>query len=277
MPVTVQALIAEGRACAALGAAVIHCHVYDPATGRQFEDYDAYAAVIDGIRDAHDVIVYPTLPLAGSPDAARPMAPAERFAVVERLARSGRLEWAVIDPGSTQFSSYRDIDAGETGFLYRNSEAEVRHGLGLAAAFGFHPSYAIYEPGFLRLGAALARALPGVPRPVYRFMFSDGFSFGFPPRAYALDAYLALLAEVDPGAVWMSAGLQVDLAPVVEATLARGGHLRVGLEDCAFGSAAGNVALTEAAVARVAALGRRLGDADALRRMMRAERGDDVR
>ncbi|UYV38632.1 3-keto-5-aminohexanoate cleavage protein [Rhodobacteraceae bacterium D3-12] len=60
MPITTEALIAEGIACADLGAAVIHVHVYNPNTGRQFEDFDAYRAVIEGIRAEKDVIVYPT-------------------------------------------------------------------------------------------------------------------------------------------------------------------------------------------------------------------------
>ncbi|SMX36681.1 3-keto-5-aminohexanoate cleavage protein [Maliponia aquimaris] len=264
MPISVEDLVAEGLACAALGAAVIHLHVYDPATGRQFEDFDAYARVIEGIRAQADVIVYPTLPLAGSADAIAPMRPEERFATVEALARAGLLEWAVIDPGSTILASHAELATGGNGFLYRNSVEELRHGFALAAEHRFHPSYAIYEPGFLRLGAEMAwRA--GCPEPVYRLMFSDGFTFGFPPRVYALDAYCALLDEVAPGALWMSAGLQVDLSPVFDATLARGGHIRVGLEDAPFHCDTGNVALTEAAVARIVAAGHSPGSAAALR------------
>jgi uncharacterized protein (DUF849 family) len=265
MPITVQALITEGVACAEAGAAVIHLHVYDPATGAQWEDPEAYAAVITGIRARADVIVYPTLPLAGAPGSDVAMTPAERFATVEALAQAGLLEWAVIDPGSAQFTDLAALPDGPPGFLYRNSEADLRHGLTLARRYGFHPSYAIYEPGFLRLGAALARAM-GAPQPIYRFMFSDGFSFGFPPRPWALDAYLALLAECHPGAPWMVAGLQVDLDPVFDTALARGGHVRVGLEDAAFGCAATNLDLTRAAVARLRAQGYTPGVAPALRR-----------
>ena len=52
MPITRDALIAEGIACARAGAAVIHLHVYDPATGLQWENPQAYARVIEGIRAA---------------------------------------------------------------------------------------------------------------------------------------------------------------------------------------------------------------------------------
>ena len=59
-------------------------------------------------------------------------------------------------------------------------------------SFGNLPaaSFAIYEPGFLRLGAMLSRNIKGCPRPVYRFMFSDKFSFGFP----AEEIYLKLIS-----------------------------------------------------------------------------------
>lgn len=258
MPIATDDLIAEGIACARLGAAVIHVHVYDPATGRQREDFDAYARVIEGIRAVEDVIVYPTLPLAGSPDAPDPMPAEARFAVVERLARAGLLEWAVIDPGSAMFAGFDDIAADRPGFLYENPEAHIRHGLALAADHGFRPSYAIYEPGFARLGAALAARYPGTPRPVYRFMFSDGFAFGLPPRDWALDAYLRLLAEVDPKAMWMIAGLRVDVLPLVAQAVRSGGHFRVGLEDAPFGTDWSNERWTAEAAQAIAAAGGRL-------------------
>ena len=166
----------------------------------------------------------------------QPMAAAARFAAVEELARRGLLEWAVVDPGSVNFAHYGQLAAGQPGFVYLNPESHIRHGLELAAKHRFHPSYAIYEPGFLRLGAALHRAIPGVPTPIYRFMFSDGFAWGLPPRAYALDAYLRLLGDEAPGAPWMIAGLAVDVRPLIERAIASGGHVRVGLEDAPFQS-----------------------------------------
>jgi 3-keto-5-aminohexanoate cleavage enzyme len=236
VPITVEEIVAEGIACAKEGAAIVHAHAYDPATGRQRDDAETYRRIIEGIREQQDVIVYPTLPIAGGPDAPQPMAAAARFLAVEELAKRGLLEWAVVDPGSVNFAHRDRLAAGEEGFVYLNPEGHVRHGLRLAARHRFHPSYAIYEPGFLRLGAALHRAVPDVPTPIYRFMFSDGFAWGFPPAAYALDAYLRLLEAEAPGAPWMIAGLAVDIRPLIEAAIASGGHVRVGLEDAPFGS-----------------------------------------
>src|SRR5260370_40760938 len=116
---------------------------------------------------------------------------------------------------------------------YMNPESHVRHALDLAAPPGLHPAYAIYEPGFARAGAALARAA-GVKAPIYRLMFCEGLAVGFPPRPYALSAYLSLLAEEAGPAPWMIAAVNADLRPLFAETAARGGHLRVGLKDSAL-------------------------------------------
>ncbi len=88
IPITVDEIVADGIACARAGAAIVHVHPYDPATGLQREDPDVYQAIIEGIRAEVDAIVYPTLALLGDPNAGeRPMSAAERFsAVVAELA-----------------------------------------------------------------------------------------------------------------------------------------------------------------------------------------------
>jgi 3-keto-5-aminohexanoate cleavage enzyme len=240
IPITVNEIVADGVACAKAGAAIIHVHAYDEST---------YARMIEGIRGKEDVIVYPTLPLAGSPDAAQPMSAEQRFAAVEELARRGLLEWAVVDPGSVNFAHYDRLSNSQQGFVYLNPEGHIHHGLQLAARYHFHPSYAIYEPGFVRMGAALHRLHHEAPAPIYRLMFSEGFAFGFPPTDYALRAYRQLLEQEAPGAPWMVAGLAVDVRPLISATIAAGGHVRIGLEDAPLGTETTNLAWVEQAAA----------------------------
>ncbi len=270
IPITVQEIVAEGIACAREGAAVVHVHAYDGSTGRQRDDAETYRRIIEGIREQADVIVYPTLPLAGGPDAPQPMPATTRFRAIEDLARRGLLEWAVVDPGSVNFAHRDQLAAGDEGFVYLNPESQIRHGLRLAAQYRFHPSYAIYEPGFLRLGAALQRQCPEAPAPIYRFMFSDGFAFGFPPAAYALDAYLRLLETQARGALWMIAGLAVDVRPLIAAAIAGGGHVRVGLEDAPFASAWRNQDWVRLAASAIENGGGRVATAAAVRRTLTA-------
>jgi len=49
----------------------------------------------------------------------------------------------------------------------------------------------------------------------------------------------------------MIAGLAVDIRPLIGETVARGGHVRVGLEDAPLGSPMSNVAWVEAAAKQV--------------------------
>lgn len=269
IPIAPDEIVRDALDCAAAGAAIIHFHAYDTETGRQRDDYEIYAPIIERIRARVDVICYPTLPITGSADASGAMGPADRFAAVERLARAGLIEWAVVDPGSVNMTLLSDVPGGREGFVYLNPESHVRYGLGLAQAHGITPSYAIYEPGFLRLGAALARAYPGAPAPIYRFMFSDELSFGFPPEPWALDAHLALLRRDAPDGHWMVAGLGVDIAPLIGPAVARGGHVRVGLEDAHFGCDLPNRAHVESAARAIAASGGRPATAAEVRAALR--------
>ena len=243
----------------------MHFHAYDPVSGRQRDDYDIYAPIIERIRAKVDVICYPTVPFAGSIDAPQPLSAAQRFSAVERLVKAGLIEWSVVDPGSTNISHHADIAEGKEGFVYTNPESHVRYGLSLAERYKITPAYAIYEPGFMRLGAALHKAYPGAPTPIYRLMFSEHIAFGFPPAEWALKAYCHLLALEAPKAPWMVAGLGVEIQPLIEAVVRQGGHVRVGLEDAPMGCPVGNLALTQDASRRITQAGGRLATAAQVR------------
>lgn len=254
IPRDVGAIVADGIACAKAGACIVHVHAYDGGAEQVF-DWQTYARIIEGIRAEVDVPVYPSVPTTGTgmgPDTAGAGA---KFAHLPELARRGLLEFAVIDPGSVNFTTLAAGPETPPAGTYQNAEAELREALAIAAGHRFHPSYAIYEPGFTRAGAVLARAFPGLPVPIYRFMFSDHFAWGFPPRERYLEAHLALLEESHPGAPWMVAGLGLDVRPLIGAAVSRGGHVRVGLEDAPLGSEVGNRDWVEAAARLVRAAG----------------------
>jgi 3-keto-5-aminohexanoate cleavage enzyme len=211
---TIETIVAEGVACARAGATIIHTYAYDNG-GSQTFDWQVYARIIEGIRAKVDVPVYPSYPaiLTTDIDAGLPVAnAAARFAHIEALAARGLFEFAVIDPGSVNFTQVATTSAAKPAGTYLNPEAHVRHALDFAARHGFHPAFAIYEPGFTRAGAALARAA-GVKTPIYRFMFSEKLALGFPPKPYALLAHLALLEEEAGPVPWMVAGICADIRP----------------------------------------------------------------
>lgn len=243
IPVTIEECIEEGVACAEAGAAIIHIHAYEE-TGEKNHDAEIYSRIIEGIQERVDAIVYPSIPILGLPDVPS-MTGEERFAHQDALGREGLLEWAVVDPGSVNFSKFEDIKRDVTGIVYQNPEDHIRSGLEVSSRHNLAPAYAIYEPGFIRLGAALAKRYPDIKSPVYRFMFSEDYTFGYPPEQYALEDYLTLLDAEAPEAPWMVSGLGVDITPLIPFTVEHGGHVRVGLEDAPLGTEQSNVELVE--------------------------------
>lgn len=246
IPISVEEIVEQGIACVNAGASIVHLHAYDEATGQQKDDPELYKRIIEGIRTKVDAIVYPTVPAAGLNPIEGGSTAQQRYAHIEELAKAKLLEWGVVDPGSCNFAHYDDLQKDKPGFVYTNSEEDIRHGLQLARRYGFHPSFAIYEPGFARLGASL-HWRESCPDPIYRLMFSRGYAFGFPPEDYTITAYLKLLDQVAPGCNWMISGLDVDVLPLVPRAVTERGHVRVGLEDAPFGCERSNVELVEEA------------------------------
>jgi 3-keto-5-aminohexanoate cleavage enzyme len=270
IPVSADEVVQAAVACAHEGAAIVHFHAYDAATGSQRDDYETYAPILERIRSQVDVICYGTLGYAADENGALKDTPRQRFATVEKLLQAGLMEWFVLDPGSMNLAEYEATERHKDGFVYANPESHIRWGLSLAQQHQATPSYAIYEPGFARLGAALHRASEQVPTPIYRFMFSQQFTFGFPPEDWALDAYLRLLHAEHPDAPWMVAGLGVDLGDLLRTAVRRGGHVRVGLEDAPLGCEHDNTALVKAARGEIDAAGGHLLNASQIRAQLKA-------
>ncbi|MBY0423689.1 MAG: 3-keto-5-aminohexanoate cleavage protein [Parvularculaceae bacterium] len=249
IPIAVQEIIDDAVVCAGEGASLIHVHAYD-ADGKPTEDADIYSRIIEGVRARCDAIVYPTLALAGTVE--------ERYSPIRALMRRGLLEVGVVDPGSVNITHRIQVAMGAAGFVYPNPDEHIREGLRLAAQGGWRPAFAIYEPGFARLGAALAATVADLKTPVYRIMFSDHLLFGMPPSKRGVEFYAAHLDETAPGAPKMLSGLDADVTGVMDAALERGFHIRVGLEDAPFGTDRSNAELVREAAQRIVSAGSKL-------------------
>lgn len=267
-PTAIAECIEQGVACAEAGAAIVHVHAFDAETDEQNDDPDVYAHIIEGIRDRTDAVVYPTVPPLGMVGEGT-ISAEERYAHHEVLGERGLLEWSVIDPGSINFTSYEAVEAGTPGGIYRNPEDHIRRGLEVAERYGTTPSYAIYEPGFIRLGAALAEQYPGINTPIYRFMFTDDYTFNHPPEGYALDSLRRLLAEEAGDVPWMISGLGVDVTPLIPRAVEHGGHVRVGLEDAPLGTELSNVEWVERAKEEIEAADGEVATPDEVREEFR--------
>lgn len=243
IPITTSEIITQAVDCANAGATIIHMHVYNDA-GQPTEDVDLYRRVIEGIKEQVDIIVYPTIALAGTAQ--------QRYAPLEALASYGLLDWGVVDPGSVNIAHTSQVQNNLEGLTYVNPDSHIRHGLALAKRDKWRPAYAIYEPGFLRMGAALAQAADLEQQPIYRLMFSDNLLFGARPVEYALEFYAKMIeAELGPDAVWMISGLDADIRGLIEPAVNLGAHIRVGLEDAPFGCEMSNLQLVEETVSQI--------------------------
>jgi uncharacterized protein (DUF849 family) len=66
----------------------------------------------------------------------------------------------------------------------------------------------------------------------------------------------------------MIAGLAVDIRPLIPAAVARGGHVRVGLEDAPFGTDITNLKWVEQAASTIESAGGHVGTATEVRRAL---------
>jgi uncharacterized protein (DUF849 family) len=250
-PRTPEEITRCALACFDAGAAVVHNHIdlfgaADEAAARYREGWDPVLAA------RPDALLYPTINGIGPVE--------ERYSHITPLAEDGGLRIGVIDPGSVNLGA---------SFAYVNAGSDIEHQWQLCDRHGLVPGMSIFEPGFLRAALAYWRAGKLPPGTMLRFYFGGreaeadgGFTFGLAPTERALDAYLELLGDCPLRWSVTVVGGDLFATDLPELALARGGHLRVGLEDHR-GRRASNEELVAQAVERVVASGRTVADSAA--------------
>ncbi len=217
--------------CLNAGASIIHAHNSDiRLAGKEAADeyLEAWRPIL---AERPDTLWYPTL--AAAPDISGVLEH------VEIIAGEVPLRLAAVDPGSTNLGA-PDAEGLPIGTVYANAYADIRASFEFCERLRLGPSLAIYEPGFLRtvLAHHSAGRLPAGSMPKLYFggdygMFADkpGVSFGLPPTANALAAYLDMLEGTDlPWSVSVWGGDLIE-TPIARLALEQGGHLHVGLEE----------------------------------------------
>jgi uncharacterized protein (DUF849 family) len=206
LPVTLDEVVTTARECEALGASVIHVHVRDGAA-RPTLDPGRLRDTVGALREQTGLIIQ--LSTGGSvhdPEA-------DRLAVLD-----AEPDMASCTMGTVNFGD--DVFLNRWAFIVDlHTRMQER---------GIVPEYEIFDLGQL---TALRRLLDRYGPPAGGHVHVDlvmGVPGGMPGTPEAL---VACLRDLPEGATFSATGIGRSTLPVLLASLAAGGHLRVGMED----------------------------------------------
>jgi uncharacterized protein (DUF849 family) len=230
LPTTLDELVDTAAACEAAGAAMIHLHVRD-AEHRPTLDLGILSDTVAAVRDGTDLIVQ----LSSGGSVHDPLE--DRLKVLDAEPDSCSLTM-----GTTNFGD--DVFMNPWPFV-----AELYQ---LSQQRDIVPEFELFDLGQV---AALHRLLDTYGLPYGGRVHCDlvmGVPGGMPGTADALVASVQALPAQTTS--WSATGIGRSSLPVAFAALAKGGHLRVGMEDTLTLARGVPVTHNEQLVSRAAAL-----------------------
>ncbi|OYX45515.1 MAG: 3-keto-5-aminohexanoate cleavage protein [Rhodobacterales bacterium 32-67-9] len=276
LPVTAEEIAAQAVGAAKAGAAILHLHARDPATGRPSAAVEHYRAFLPNIRAGCDAIV--NLTTGGS----AVMTLDERLAAPMEL----RPEMCSLNMGSMNFALYPMLGKRtewlhdwEEPFLrnsddlvFKNTPRDIEGVLSqMGRERGARFEFECYDVGHLyMLRHFVDRGL--VEGPIF-IQFVMGVLGGIAAEPEHLD-HLKATADRLFGDGYMFSVLAAgrQQMPMAEKSAAMGGHVRVGLEDNLYLSrgvlAKSNAEQVEKVRAIVEALGRSVATPDEARALL---------
>lgn len=206
VPYTVEEIVREAKSAYDAGAALIHLHVrWDDGTPTQ--DKGRFQECVDAIRKVcPDVIIQP------STGGAVGMTDLERLQSTEITPTP---EMATLDCGTCNFG-------GDEIFI--NTDNTINNFGDIMKERGIKPECEVFDKGMIDL--ALKAAKKGhIDYPIH-----FDFVLGVQMTATVRDlVYMA--TSVPAGSTWTATGIGKTCWDIVAATIALGGHVRVGFED----------------------------------------------
>ena len=257
VPVTPQQIADSALEAARAGAAIVHCHVRDPETGKGTRTVALYREVVERIREQDDeVVINLTAGMGGDlvvgPDD-DPMAwqagtdlvgGLERLAHVEAI----RPDICSMDCGSLNFGNNNEVYVSTPDMLRIMAE-RVRE-------LGVRPELEVFDTGNLWFAETMIHE--GLIDAPYWIQLCLSIPYGTPLDVGILQAMVNRLPDE---AEFTSFGLGPMQMPMAAQSVMLGGHVRVGLEDNLYlerGVLATNAQLVEKAAKIVELVGARL-------------------
>jgi uncharacterized protein (DUF849 family) len=270
VPVTPQQIADSALEAAASGAAVVHIHVRDPATGKGSRDPELFREVVSRIRESGvNVVLNLTAGMGGDlvlGGDESPLPPAkdgtDMASATERLRHVEELlpEICTIDCGTMNFAAGGD-------YVMTNTPAMIRAIARKVQALGVRPELEVFDTGHLVMAKELIKE--GLIDDPPLIQLCMGIPYGAPDDPSTL---MSMVQQLPPGAVFSAFSIgRMQMAYVAMAVLA-GGNVRVGLEDNLFlsrGSTATNGQLVERAVSILEDMNVKVLGADEVRARLR--------
>lgn len=254
IPVTPAQIADSAIAAAKAGAAIVHCHVRDPATGKGSREVALYREVVVRIRDSGtDVVINLTAGMGGDltigpdDDPTAFGADTDLVGAVERLPHVEELlpEICSLDCGSYNF--------GEGSLVYVSTPAMLRRGAQRIRELGVKPELEIFDTGHLWFTKQMLDEDLLEDPPLFQLCY--GIRWGAPADVGVLKATVDMLPE---GANFTAFAISRDQMAFAAQSVLLGGHVRVGLEDNLYlssGVFASNAQLVERARTLVELMG----------------------
>ncbi len=274
VPVTPKDIAASAVEAAKAGAAIVHIHVRDPATGIGVRDVALYREVVERVRDSEtDVVLNLTAGMGGdlyfgagekplplNPEGTDMVGPLERLRHVEELLP----EICTLDCGTMNFA--------ESNYVMTNTPAMLRTMAKRVQELGVRPELEVFDTGHLVfVKEMIADGLIDDPVVIQLCM---GIPYGAPDDP---TTFLAMVNALPPGATFSGFSIGRMQLPYVAMAPLAGGNVRVGLEDNIYlsrGVKASNGALVERAVSILEAMNvNLLGPAEVRERLKLKKRG----
>ena len=258
-------------AAARAGAAVVHCHVRDPETGKPARDPALYREVTERIRDSEtDVVLNLTAGMGGDllfdgTQAMGRMAPGSDMAgAAERVAHvvECRPEICTLDCGTMNFN--------EADYVMVNTPGMLRDMAARMTASAVRIEIEAFDSGHLWFAKQLVKE-GVIPSPTL-VQLCMGVPWGAPDD---LNTFMAMVNAVPSDWFWSAFSIGRNEMAYVAAAVLAGGNVRVGLEDNLWldkGVLATNAQLVERAVSIIENIGARVITPAELRTKLKLEK-----
>ena len=224
LPITPEHIARDCLEAAAAGAAAVHIHVREPATGKPSMDVELYRDVVDRIRREHrELIINLTTGPGGRyvPDADNPRVAAPGTSLLPPLARVRHVQMLRPDICSLDLNT---MNSGPD--VVMNTPRNVRIMAAAMREAGVKPELEIFDSGDMHLALDLIQDGTLQGPGMWTFVTGVKYGFGFSP-----ETLLYARGLLPAGAVWSAFGIGRHEFPAVAMAWLAGGHIRVGMED----------------------------------------------